>query len=82
LLNPQVWATLRFEVTAMAKGRQFVTDEKGVKIAVVLDIEEYEKLLEELEDLQAIREYEEAKASGEAPIPLEQALAEIRRNRK
>lgn len=66
----------------MIKGRQFVTDENGAKIAVVLDIEEYEGLLEELQDLQAIREYEEAKASGEAPIPLEQALSEIRRNRK
>ncbi len=66
----------------MAKPPQFVTDENGVRVAVVLDIEEYEKLLEELEDREAIREYEEAKASGENPIPLEQALAEIRRARK
>ncbi len=66
----------------MAKPPQFVTDENGVRVAVVLDIEEYEKLLEELEDRGAIREYEEAKASGENPIPLEQALAEIRRARK
>jgi hypothetical protein len=66
----------------MAKPPQFVTDKNGVRIAVVLDIEEYEKLLEELEDRDAIREYEAAKASGEVPIPLEQALAEIRRTRK
>jgi hypothetical protein len=32
----------------MAKPPQFVTDENGVRVAVVLDIEEYEKLLEEL----------------------------------
>jgi hypothetical protein len=32
--------------------------------------------------LQAVREYDEAKASGEIPIPFEQAMAEIRRNRK
>jgi len=62
--------------------RRFVTDEKGAKIAVVLDIEEYERLLEEAEDMEAVREYEEAKAAGEIPIPLEQALAEIRRNRR
>ncbi|HYS22309.1 MAG TPA: hypothetical protein VER56_00110 [Candidatus Eisenbacteria bacterium] len=64
---------------------QFLTNEKGEKIAVVIRIEEYERLLEELEDLedlQAVREYEQAKAAGEVPIPLEQALAEIRRNRK
>ena len=66
----------------MAKSPQFVTDEKGSRIAVVLDIEEYERLLEDLEDMEAIREYKAAKASGEVPIPLEQALAEIRRNRK
>jgi len=66
----------------MNKPPQFVTDENGVRIAVVLDIEDYEELLEDLEDMEAIREYEAAKASGEVPIPLEQALAEIRRNRK
>jgi hypothetical protein len=66
----------------MPKAKQFVTDENGVRVAVVLDIKEYEELLEDLEDLQAVREYEEEKASGEKPIPLEQALDEIRRNRK
>lgn len=69
----------------MKEPTQFLTNEKGEKIAVVISIEEYERLLEELEDLedlQAVREYEQAKADGEVPIPLEQALAEIRRNRK
>ena len=49
---------------------------------LVIEIEEYEKLLEELEDAQALVEYHEAKASGETAIPLDQALDEIRRNRK
>jgi hypothetical protein len=66
----------------MPKAKQFVTDENGVRTAVVLDIEEYVKLLEDIEDLQAVREYEVEKASGETPIPLEQALTEIRRKRK
>jgi len=66
----------------MNKPPQFVTDENGVRIAVVLDIEDYEELLEDLEDMEAFRDYEAAKTSGEVPIPLEQALAEIRRNRK
>ena len=66
----------------MGKGRQFVTDESGARIAVVLDIEEYERLLEELEDLQAVREYDEAKASGETPVPFEEATERIERNRK
>jgi len=66
----------------MTKPPQFLTDEKGQRIAVVISIEDYEKILEELEDLEDIRSYDEAKALGEAPIPLEQALDEIRRNRK
>jgi hypothetical protein len=66
----------------MTSPKQFITNEKGEKIAVVISIKEYEELLEEIEDLQAVREYDAAKASGEVPIPLEQALEEIRRNRK
>jgi len=66
----------------MGKERQFVVNERGEKVAVVISIEEYEKILEELEDLEAIREYDEAKASGETPIPLDEAIARIARNRK
>ena len=66
----------------MGKERQFVVNERGEKVAVVISIEEYEKILEELEDLEDIRACNEAKALGQAPIPLEQALAENRRNRK
>ena len=65
----------------MTKAKQFVTDENGVRVAVVLDIKEYEELLEELEDLQAVREYEEAKASGETPVPFDEAIARIERER-
>ena len=66
----------------MGKERQFVVNEHGEKVAVVISIEEYEKILEELEDLEAIREYEEAKASGETPVPFDEAVARIERNRK
>jgi hypothetical protein len=66
----------------MKEPTQFLTNEKGEKVAVVIGIEEYEKLLEELEDLEDIRAYDEAKASGETPIPFEQAIAEIKRSRK
>jgi len=62
--------------------RQFVVNERGEKVAVMISIEEYEKILEELDDRDDIRAYDEAKASGETAIPLEQALAENRRNRK
>jgi hypothetical protein len=66
----------------MKEPTQFLTNEKGEKVAVVIGIKEYEKLLEELEDLEDIRAYDEAIASGETPIPFEQAIAEIKRSRK
>jgi prevent-host-death family protein len=66
----------------MGKERQFVVNERGEKVAVVLSIEEYEKILEELEELEDIRAFDEAEASGETPIPFDQAIAEIKRSRK
>lgn len=61
---------------------RFITNEKGERLAVVIDIKEYEKLVEELEDLHDIRAFDKAKASGETPIPLDRALDEIKRKRK
>lgn len=56
---------------------RFVTDSDGRRTAVLLDMEEYEKLLQELEELESLRAYDAAKSSGDEVIPLEQALAEI-----
>jgi len=35
---------------------KFITDKKGHKIAVILNFDDYEELLEDLEDLSAIAE--------------------------
>jgi len=51
------------------------------RIGVLLDIEDYHRLLEELED-EAIRAYDAAKASGDEVLTLEQALAEIEKDRQ
>jgi hypothetical protein len=40
---------------------QFLTDEKGNRIAVLLPIKKYNKLIEKLEDLEDVRLYDEAK---------------------
>lgn len=60
----------------------YVVDEQGNPIGVVLDIADYRKLLEELEELESIRAYDAAKASGDEAIPFEQAVAEIEQNRR
>ncbi len=61
---------------------RYVTDENGKRVEVILPVEEYERLVEELEDLEDVRIYDEAKAEiereGSEPIPLEQAMREIR----
>lgn len=40
----------------MPKGKQYLVDEAGRRTAVVLPIEEYQQLLEDLEDLALIAE--------------------------
>jgi hypothetical protein len=61
---------------------RYVVDESGKRVSVILPIEEYEGMLEELEELEDIRAYDEAKAALERGedevIPLDQAMREIR----
>jgi hypothetical protein len=45
---------------------QFLTNEKGRKTAAVLPIEDYEKLLEDLDDLAVIAERREEEAISHA----------------
>ncbi len=64
---------------------QYLTNENGERVSIVLPIEEYERMVEELEELEDIRLYDEAKAaleSGEDElIPFEQAIIEIEEGR-
>jgi PHD/YefM family antitoxin component YafN of YafNO toxin-antitoxin module len=60
---------------------QFVVDERGNRTAVLLDLERYSELLEAQEELDSIRAYDEAKASGDEAVPLDQALQEIESDR-
>ena len=60
---------------------RFVVDEQGTQVGVLLDIEDYHKLLEELEELESIRAYDSAIASGDDTIPFDDAVTEIEQNR-
>ncbi len=64
--------------------KQFVTDDHGKKLAVILPIKEYHKMLEELEELEDIKLYDEAKKSNEPSIPIDDAfkMIEAKRNAK
>jgi hypothetical protein len=59
----------------MSADLQYLTDRAGTKTAVVLPITDYEKLLEDLDDLAAI-----AERRGEPIIPHDQFKAEPKRD--
>lgn len=52
----------------------FITDDKGNKVSVVLPIKQYKKMIEELEELEDIKLYDEAKASKGKSIPFDEYL--------
>ena len=54
---------------------RYIVDNNGTRVAVILEIEDYHKLLEELEELESIRAYDAAKASEDEPVPF-RGLAE------
>ena len=63
--------------------QQFITDDHGKKIAVLMPIKDYEKILDELDELEDISLYDEAKKNdtGER-IPMEEAFRMIEAKRK
>jgi hypothetical protein len=65
-----------------ALNEKYVVNEKGERVSVLLDWEEYQRLLEELKELEAIRAYDSAKASGDEVIPFEQAMRELKSRRE
>ena len=48
---------------------QFVIDESGNKTAVLVQLDRYSELLEAQEELEAIRAFDEAKASNDKVVP-------------
>ena len=60
---------------------RYIVDKNGNRMGVVLDVDEYQKLLEGVEELESIRAFDQAKASGETPLPFEQAVSEIETRR-
>lgn len=57
---------------------QFITDDQGKKLAVILPITEYQKILADLEEVADIKLYDEVKARNEETIPFNEYL----KNRK
>jgi PHD/YefM family antitoxin component YafN of YafNO toxin-antitoxin module len=64
---------------------RYVTDEKGERVGVILDVREYERLLESLDDLADLRAADEtlqAIARGEEELlPLDEAVQAMEEER-
>jgi PHD/YefM family antitoxin component YafN of YafNO toxin-antitoxin module len=64
----------------MATHEQYVIDEAGKRTAVLVPLEEWERIQAALEELADIRAYDEAKRHPSDSVPFEQAMAEIESN--
>ena len=55
----------------------YVVDKNQNRKSVILSLEEWENIVEELEELDDIRAYDEAKSGPEDAVSFEQAVREI-----
>lgn len=60
---------------------QFITDAEGKKISVILSMQEFEALLEELEDIEDVRLFDETIHEGEEEYMTVSEYLKVRNNR-
>ena len=61
---------------------KYLVDDTGERVGVLLDIDQYKGILEELEELESVRAYDAAKAAQDESVPLDQAIKEIEQERQ
>jgi len=60
----------------MTLNKQVLKDKEGNGLGVFLPMDEYEKIIEQLEELEDIKSYDEAIKSQEETVPLREAIKE------
>ena len=82
-LFPRPWRRklIHYASKNCSQAEKYLTDRRGQKVDVVLSIEDYKKILADIEELESIRAYDAAKASGDEAIPFQKAMQEIERAR-
>ena len=61
---------------------QFITDNNGKKLAVILPIKDYNEMIEDLEELEDIKLYDKAKKDKDEALPIDEAFELIEQKRK
>ncbi|MCR9084546.1 MAG: hypothetical protein NXH89_19100, partial [Cyclobacteriaceae bacterium] len=61
---------------------KYITDKKGKKVSVILPMKDFKAILEELEELDDIRLFDEAKKEDQEFFDAEEVFKEIEEARK
>lgn len=61
---------------------QYITDKTGKRISVVLPLKDFKAIMEELDELEDIKLYDEAKKDNEPSIPIDNAFKMIEAKRR
>lgn len=61
---------------------QYITDNTGKKISAVIPIKEFKSIMEELEELDDIKQYDKVKKTNEPSTPIDDAFKMIEAKRK
>lgn len=60
---------------------QFITDETGKKVAAILPLKDYEKYLDDLDEIKAIKAFDKATAEKMELVSMEQAFKDLKKIR-
>lgn len=60
---------------------QYITDTAGKKVAVIISMDEFKTILDELDDAEDIQLYDDAKAANEPSVSISEAFKLIEANR-
>ena len=55
----------------------YVNDARGARVVVVISADEFQAVLEDLEDLEGIRDLERAKAASTGTVPWKKVKADL-----
>ena len=61
---------------------QYITNTNGKKTAVILQIKDYERLIEELEDIEDVKLYDAVKSKNELSVSFDVAFKKLDAKRK
>jgi hypothetical protein len=71
------WPTHQKQTSMVNLHPEYVVDDEDNKKAMILPMDEWEKVMEELKELEDKRLYDAAETGNEESVPVEQAVAEI-----